>query len=145
MLQPYFADSTYFGVLAGRLAGVDFIVRTRNNANHWMRPTDRRLGRLINRFVCVTLCNSQAARDAVLSDERPDPASVLVIENGVDLDRFDHITPFNPKPIIRPRRVGMVANLRPVKGVDLFVRAAAAVAATHPEATYHSLARARTT
>lgn len=137
VLQPYFADSTYFGVLAGRLAGVGFIARTRNNANHWMRPTDRWLGRLINRLVSVTVCNSQAARDAVLTDERPHPASVLVIENGVDLDRFDHIIPFNPRNMSRPRRVGMVANLRPVKGVDLFVRAAAEVAASHPEVTYH--------
>ena len=98
VLQLYFPDSTYFGVLAGRLAGVKAIVRTRNNINHWMTPAHRRLGRLLNRFVTVTVCNSQAARDAVLADERPDPASVIVIENGVDLERFASIPPVSPEP-----------------------------------------------
>jgi glycosyltransferase involved in cell wall biosynthesis len=136
VLQPYFADSTYYGVLAGRLAGVPYLVRTRNNANHWMRPIDRRLGRLMNRFVTVTLCNSQAAREAVLADERPDPATVLVIENGVDLDRFDPIAPYRPGPAGAPRRVGMVANLRHIKGVDLFLRAAAFVAREQTGVTF---------
>jgi glycosyltransferase involved in cell wall biosynthesis len=138
VLQPYFADSTYFGVLAGRLAGVRTIVRTRNNINHWMTPIHRRLGRLLNRSVTVTLCNSEAARQAVLADERPHPHSVIVIENGVDLERFAHIAPPRPDGARRgARRVGMVANLRPVKGVDVFARAAARVAASCPDVTFH--------
>ncbi len=138
VLQVYFPDSTYFGVLAGRLAGVKAIVRTRNNINHWMTPAHRRLGRLVNRFVTVTVCNSQAARDAVLADERPDPASVIVIENGVDLERFASIPPVSPEPDpYRPRWIGMVANLRPVKGVDILVRAAAQVVQLHPDVEFH--------
>jgi glycosyltransferase involved in cell wall biosynthesis len=34
------------------------------------------------------------------------------------------------------RRVGVVANLRPVKGLDNFVRAASALARVHPEVTF---------
>ena len=33
--------------------------------------------------------------------------------------------------------VGVTANLRPVKGLDVFLRAAAAVAAAHPGASFH--------
>lgn len=138
VLQPYFTDSTYFGVLAGRLAGVRSIVRVRNNINHWMTPTHRRLGRLMNGLVTATLCNSEAARRAVLADERPDPGTVVVIENGVDLERFEHIPPVAAeREPTRPARVGMVANLRPVKGVDLLARAAAIVARSHPHAAFH--------
>jgi len=138
VLQVYFPDSTFFGVLAGRMAGVKAIVRTRNNVNHWMTPRDRRLGRLLNRFVTLTVCNSQAARDAVLADERPDPDSVIVIENGVDLDRFAFIPPVSGEPNPgRPKRVGMVANLRPVKGIDILVRAAARVVQSHPDVEFH--------
>lgn len=138
VLQPYYPDSTLFGVVAGRLAGVKCIVRTRNNINHWMTATDRLLGQILNRLVTVTLCNSEAARQAVLGDERPDPGTVVVIENGVDLERFEHIPPVSP--VRDPNgacRVGMVANLRPVKGVDVFVRAAALVAQSHPEISFH--------
>ena len=138
ILQVYMLDSTYFGVLAGRMAGVGAIVRTRNNTNHWMTPAHRRLGHVLNRFVTVTLCNSQAARDAVLADERPDPATVIVIENGVDLDRFASIPSVSPERALgRPRRVGMVANLRPVKGIDILVRAAARVVQSHPDVEFH--------
>jgi glycosyltransferase involved in cell wall biosynthesis len=137
VLQAYFPDSTYFGTIAARLAGVEAIVRTRNNINHWMTPLHRRLGRLLNRFVTVTVCNSQAAREAVLADERPDPASVVVIENGVDLERFAHIPPVSPVPDPRRKRcVGMVANLRPVKGVDVLIRAASVVALSFPDVEF---------
>jgi glycosyltransferase involved in cell wall biosynthesis len=35
------------------------------------------------------------------------------------------------------RRVGVTANLRPVKGLDVFARAAAEVAARHPDVSFH--------
>jgi glycosyltransferase involved in cell wall biosynthesis len=60
------------------------------------------------------------------------PERVVVLENGVDLTRF-------PDPVSRERtgRVGVVANLRPVKGLDFFVRAAAIVSRAQPRATFH--------
>jgi L-malate glycosyltransferase len=137
VLQLYMPDVMYFGVLVGHLAGLRCIVRCRNNNNYWMTPTHRLLGRLVNRLVAVTLCNSNAARQAVLTDERPSPETVVVIENGVDVDLFAHIPPVSAyREETRIRRVGMVANLRPIKGVDVFVRAAAIVAKSHPETVF---------
>jgi glycosyltransferase involved in cell wall biosynthesis len=137
VLQLYFPDSTYLGVLAGKLAGVPHIVRTRNNMNHWMTSTHRWLGRFCNSLVTATLVNCNAARRAVLVDEKPRPDSVFVLENGVDLDRFLAIPPIAELPgRNRPRRVGLVANLRPVKGVDVLVEAAARVAGADPEVTF---------
>jgi glycosyltransferase involved in cell wall biosynthesis len=136
VLQLYFADSAYLGALAGRLAGVTRIVRTRNNLNHWMTPSHRLLGRLLNRLVTVTVANSEACRQAVLAEESPDPASVIVLENGVDLDRFpgDPVAAGAARPGLR--RVGVVANLRPVKGLDVFVEAASRLAARHPDVVF---------
>jgi glycosyltransferase involved in cell wall biosynthesis len=134
VLQVYFPDSTYLGVLAGRLAGVPFVVRTRNNLGHWLTPAHRLLGRLANRLTTLTVANCEAARQALLRDERPRPESVVVLENGVDLERFLAVPPLDPAA--PPRRVGAVANLRPVKGLDVFVRAAAAVGAGHPDAVF---------
>jgi glycosyltransferase involved in cell wall biosynthesis len=133
ILQIYFPDSTYLGVPVGRLAGVPYILRTRNNLNHWMTPTHRFLGRLLNRLVTATVTNCEASRQAVLADERPAPESVLVLETGVELARFEGITPPNPAMV---RRVGVVANLRPVKGLEVFTRAAALVGARHPEVVF---------
>jgi glycosyltransferase involved in cell wall biosynthesis len=131
VVQTYFLDSTYFGVLAAELAGARAVIRVRNNTNYWMTPGHRLLGRLINPLVSLTVCNCEAGREAVLRDERPDASAVVVVENGVDLDRFDHIPPVDPTQG-RPRRVGMVANLRPVKGIDILIRAAALVVQEDP-------------
>ncbi len=138
VLQLYSPDSTYFGAPAGWLAGVAHVLRVRNNCNHWMTRTDRWLGRCYNRLVTGTLTNCEAARQAVLRDERPDPATVTVLANGVDLERFDDVPAWNCWQRQGGEwHLGVVANLRPVKGLDVFLTAAADLAATNPGLTFH--------
>jgi glycosyltransferase involved in cell wall biosynthesis len=134
VLQLYFPDSTYLGVLVGRLAGVPHIVRTRNNLGYWLTPLHRRLGRLCRRLAGLTVANCEACRQAVLADEAGPPHSVVVLENGVDLDRFAAVPPLTARA--GPVRIGVVANLRPVKGLDVFVRAAAEVSRSCPDVTF---------
>jgi glycosyltransferase involved in cell wall biosynthesis len=132
ILQLYFPDSTYFGVPLGRLAGVPYIIRTRNNLNHWMTPAHRRLGRVFNRLVTATLTNCEASRQAVIADEKPPPESVIVLENGVDLGPYGEIAQSGPNHGPGKRRIGAVANLRAVKGLLPFVEAAAQIVVTCP-------------
>ena len=172
VLQVYFPDSTYLGVPVARLARVPAVVRTRNNIGHWLTPLHRFLGRLLNPLTTATIANCEAARDALLAAENTRPESVIVLENGVDLERFDEVPPLTPRPVrgsgiamegvARPesskgvssepsrpsktqgvppasgplRRVGVVANLRRVKGLDVFVEAAARVVRDVPDATF---------
>ncbi len=132
VLQVYFPDSTYFGVPAAWLAGVPRILRTRNNLGYWMTPWHRRLGRLCDLLSQGLIANCEACRDAVVADEGLAPGRIVVLENGVDLSRFSAVS----APADNGR-VGVTANLRPVKGIDVFVRAAAAVGAGHPSALFH--------
>lgn len=133
VVQAYFPDSSYFGVPVAWLAGVRHRLRTRNNIGHWLTRTHRALGRALNVLTTGTVANCAAARRALLEAERPRPGSVLVLENGVDLDRFLDIAP----PDDRARRVGAVANLRPVKGLDLLLAAAAELAPRFPAVSFH--------
>jgi glycosyltransferase involved in cell wall biosynthesis len=134
VVQVYFPDSSYFGVPVAWLAGARHRVRTRNNIGHWLTPWHRRLGRLLNVLTTATIANCKAARRAMLEAEGPDPDSVVVLENGVDLERFLTL----PLPAERdgPRCVGAVANLRPVKGLDLLLDAAARLAPDHPDVVF---------
>jgi glycosyltransferase involved in cell wall biosynthesis len=134
VLQVYFPDSTYFGVLVARMAGVPHVVRVRNNLGYWMTPLHRRLARLYARLADITVTNCEPCRQAILADEGPAPESVVILENGVDLERFATVPPLRAGTA--PVRVGVVSNLRPVKGLDVFLRAAAAVAARRPEVTF---------
>jgi glycosyltransferase involved in cell wall biosynthesis len=124
VLQAYFPDSSYFGLTAAWLAGVPHRLRTRNNLGHWLTPLHRRLGKALNRLTTATLTNCEAARQALLAAEQPLANSVHVLENGVDLGRFLSLPPAAETPLDTPC-VGAVANLRPVKGVDVLVAAAA--------------------
>ncbi len=126
-VQAYFPDSSYVGVPLAWLAGVPSRLRTRNNSGHWTTRLHRLLGRCINRFTTATLTNCNAARDSLLRDERPEAATVHVLENGVDLQRFERI-PVYRGGMSATFRIGIVANLRPVKGLDLLVEAAALLA-----------------
>jgi glycosyltransferase involved in cell wall biosynthesis len=77
------------------------------------------------------VANCDAAREALLTAEGPRPDSVVVLENGVDLERFDGL----PPPLSPPRRIGIIANLRAVKGLDVLIDAAAAVLPRFPDAS----------
>jgi glycosyltransferase involved in cell wall biosynthesis len=136
VLQVYFPDSSYFGVPVGWLAGVPAVVRTRNNLGHWLTPLHRRLGRFLNCLTTATVANCDAARQALIEAENPRPESVLVLENGVDLARFASIPPLASGKPAR-RRVGVVANLRRVKGLDVLVDAAVSVARACPDVSFH--------
>ena len=133
LVQTYFLDSTYFGVPLARLSGVRRVVRVRNNLGHWLTPKHRALGRLMGRLVDATLTNCEPARTALLSAEGGSPRKVVVLENGVDDQRFSIIA----LPSHRPRRIGAVANLRPVKGIDVFVRAAGQLVRQYPDLEFH--------
>jgi glycosyltransferase involved in cell wall biosynthesis len=136
VVQTYFPDSSYFGVPAAWLAGVKHRLRTRNNVGHWLTPLHRRLGRALNVFTTRTIANCAAARQALLDAEQPRPETVLVLENGVDLERFAGIPSLAIRRATVEPRVGIVANLRPVKGLEVFVQAAARVRACHPRAVF---------
>src|SRR5262249_49140594 len=120
VVQASFPDSTWFGLPAAWLAGVPHRVRTRNNTGHWVRPADRLMGQVMNAFSTAAVANCEAARRSLLEDERANPCRARVLENGVDLARFLALAPPGG-----PAHVGgAVANLRPVKGLDVFVEAA---------------------
>lgn len=135
VVQAYFPDSSYFGVLAAWLAGVRHRVRTRNNIGHWLTPLHRLLGRALNVLTTRTIANCEAARQALLAAEKPSVESVFVLENGVDLQRFRDMTPLAKCSPVVPR-VGIVANLRPVKGLDVFVAAAVRLRDRHRRAIF---------
>jgi glycosyltransferase involved in cell wall biosynthesis len=136
VLQAFFPDSCYFGLPAAWLAGVPHRVRTRNNLGHWLTPLHRWLGRLLNFVSTVNVANCRAAADALHASERPPQDSIVVLENGVDLERFQNIAPLEMQLAGEAVHIGALANLRPVKGLALLVEAASRLSAEHPTALF---------
>jgi len=123
VVQTYFLDSTYFGVPLARLCGIRRVLRVRNNVGHWLTPGHRTLGRIVGRLADHTLTNSEPGRHALYRAERGSRSRYIVLHNGVDLERFARVPPARSRG--GAVTVGALANLRPVKGIDVLIRAAA--------------------
>jgi L-malate glycosyltransferase len=133
VVQTYFPDSTRFAAPIAKAAGIRGVFGSRRNIGHWMTRRDMFVARLYNHwFISKVVTNCEAARLAVIKQEGAKPENVVVLPNGIDLGGFQEIPPWKPKAQSYTRRVGMVGNLREVKGPDLLIRAAKLVLDAYP-------------
>jgi glycosyltransferase involved in cell wall biosynthesis len=137
VLQTYFPDSFRFGVPVAVVAGVRRVVRTRFNLGHYTTWAQRLSGRLLNPLLAATIVNCQACRDSVTVDEWASPDTVVLIPNGIDHGRFAGIPDLEDDPgADHTVRVGMVANLHPVKDPGLLVEAAMLLKSDFPDVRF---------
>ncbi|MBN2292943.1 MAG: glycosyltransferase [Pirellulales bacterium] len=133
VVQTFFYDSTLFAAPLAKAAGVRAVFGSRRSIGHWMKGEDDSIAKMFNRlFIDKIIANCEAARQSIIVQEKVNPDNVVVIHNGIVLDRFEHILPWTPKPNVQSPVVGMVGNLREVKGPDIFIHAAKAVLDKHP-------------
>jgi L-malate glycosyltransferase len=128
ILQAYFLDASYFTVPLAKRCGVRTVLRVRNNLGYWLTAKHRLFNRLIRPWVDFSLTNSEAGRETLIEHDRLPPGRVVIIENGVDVERFAH----EPPRFANPVRIGCVANLRPVKNIDGLMRAASLLLTRFP-------------
>ncbi len=135
--ELYFPDSTTLGVPAAHFAGVPHVVTTCFNLQHERTSFQWRRDRWYRSWVSATITNCRAAQElvqAALPSKMRD--RVTVLENGIDLTPFLDVPPLRQEATQGDWRVGMVANLRPVKDPTLFVRAAQQVHQVFPQAQF---------
>ena len=134
-VHTFFQDSTAFGGLAARWAGVPLRIAGFRDMGFWRTRRQDLLMRLSYRLMNRYVANSEAVRDRFVRDFGLDPRRFQVIYNGVETALLPWIEHDGPT-----RHVGIVGNLnRPVKRTDLFLRAAGEVAARHRDITWHIL------
>ncbi|EPR30561.1 glycosyl transferase group 1 [Alkalidesulfovibrio alkalitolerans DSM 16529] len=142
-LQVHFRDSSLAGIVAARLARTPAVIAMRKNQGYWMNSAELRLQRFLNRFVDVFVANSEATRDWARRVEGILPERLRVIHNGF----FGETRKAGDEAARRRARqtldlpldapvAGIVANLRPVKRLDVFLRAAARVREALPSARF---------
>ncbi len=135
VVHTYLPRGELVGAVAARLAGVPVVVCSKRGCHH--RSGAEGIGaRIANRLSDRVLSNARAVQEFVAADERCNPAKMLVIENGVDTDRFAPVTdpaPFRQRLGLDPARpvIGTVTRARVRKGYEEFLRAAGAVCRTH--------------
>ncbi len=143
IVQTHFRDANFAGIIAAKLAGVKAIISTRRNQGYWHNKKELLLLRFLNKMVTHIIANSQDTKRFTEKVENISPEKIKVIYNGLDMDLFSKNGETKPCEVVQalniPRQaplIGVVANLRPVKGIDVFIKAAAEVAQHFPEARF---------
>jgi glycosyltransferase involved in cell wall biosynthesis len=135
ILHTFFPEANLIGPCIGRLAGIPVVLGTRRNLNHACENGRAslllRLQSLVNPLANQIIANSQAVLDRIVESERVSRKRICVVYNGIDLAHM--------RPALELRAsmrkalgitddqilVGNISGLRAVKGVQLFVDAAA--------------------
>lgn len=139
VVQTHFKDGNVFGVLAAWRARTPSIISTRRGEPYWRSRAELLAQQQLDRIPTAFIANSEATKKKFARWERIPGERIEVVYNGVDASRFVAIDAESRCRLRREfdlpleaRVVGLVGNLRPVKGIDVFVRAAATVLRTHP-------------
>jgi glycosyltransferase involved in cell wall biosynthesis len=143
IVQTHFVEGNKVGVIAAKLAGVKAIISTRRNQGYWHNRLELYFLRLLNLWVTCFLANSENTRQWTARVEGVDPQCIEVIHNSLETDLFYQATE-KQRAVFRGELgfpsdaivIGIVANLRPVKAIDVFIAAAKLVADREPLARF---------
>ena len=136
IVQVHHADPTYFAVPIAKLAGTKKILQTKYDVGYWLKRKDLWLHRAFRRLVDWTVANSEACREASIKQEWSPRDGVVVVNNGIPLERLSQISALQ-LPADETIHVGMVCNLRPVKDPHLFVQAAMKIIERRSNVVFH--------
>ncbi len=141
ILHTFFPVSNIVGVLAARLAGVKNIISSRRDYGEWMNGSYLFSTKVANRFVKKVITNSNMVKRLTLEREGVPDKRVDVIYNGIDADLFQGIKrDYHLKSQLNipenHKVVGIVANFRPMKHHETFVKAANEVLKNRKDVTF---------
>jgi len=122
--------SNIFGLPGARIAGVPLRIGNRREVNPDKSLAQLALQRAAYACADLVVANSRAAADQLLKERVPE-RKIRVVPNGLDIGLF-HPRPASPQP----RKVVVVANLRPEKGHEVLIEAAAKVLRRFPDARF---------
>ena len=129
VVHTFFPVANIIGVMAARLAGVRGIVASRRDYGEWMNRRYLFMTRIANRLVTRIVANSNQVKRLTEQVEHFPGDRISVIHNGIVMDSFDRAAPaFELKHSLHipagHKVVGLIANYRPMKRHETFVRAA---------------------
>ena len=121
IIHAHAARDYHLAALAVRLASRGRLVLTRH-VLFPLRGINRPLLKGAGRVIAV----SQAVAESLRRNDVVESSKITVVHNGIDTDRFHQpVADARANPVL----VGTVGHLAPIKGQDVFLRAAALISA----------------
>jgi glycosyltransferase involved in cell wall biosynthesis len=141
IVHTFFHTSDLWAGPIARVAGAKVHISSRRDMGVFRRKRHHIGYRLLRRFVDQIQTVSEGVRRYTLQADGADPKRTVTIYNGIESD-----SPISEAAVEEVRRdydlppgcptILVTANLRPVKGLDLLIRAAAIVAKEMPGARF---------
>lgn len=141
IVHTFFETSDIWGGMVAKLSGCPVLISSRRDMGILRSWKHHVAYRLINRYVDVVLPVSDEVRNYAIERDGLDPKKAVTLYNGVELER---IAQAGDEQSLRASLglgaaspiVLTVANIRQVKGIDVFVRAAAVACREFPTALF---------
>lgn len=143
VVQTFFRDGNFLGVLASWLAGVDKIISTRRGQPYWHSRVEHLAVLAANRLTSDFISNSTFVKMKLIEDEGIPAEKIHFVNNSIDMRKFGADREIDRHECrlalglegSQPA-ICLVGNLRPVKRHDVFLDAAVKVVARYPEACF---------
>jgi glycosyltransferase involved in cell wall biosynthesis len=146
IVHTFLESADIWGGLVAKLSGCPILISSRRDMGYF-RSKKHGLGyRLVNPLVDQVQAVSEEVRSFLISHDRLDPQKVFTLYNGVELDRLaeaNGVDPLRMKLGLDPDVpdpdspvITTTANIRPVKGLDVLIQAAAKVCREFPRARF---------
>ena len=140
VVHAYNFYGNVFAVPPARLAGAPVVIASIRDCGPYLSPMQLRVQRLVCRAATCVMANAGAVRDWLVADGY-DRDRIVVIPNGVDLERFRV-----PVDVAAVRRglgidpdvplVTVVSRVTRLKGLEQFITAAAILTDRHPRVRF---------
>ncbi len=143
IVQTFFIEGIFSGILASLLARVPRIIGSTRNAGYWKKKKHRIAFRTVSRLAHYWQCNSRTTYDYTARVERVRPERIEILPNAIDLSYFKPAS--SEERRAARKSLGLesqspvfvsVANLTPVKDIPTLLRAASLLKARFPNAQY---------
>ena len=126
IVHVHAARDYHLGAMAVRLASRGKLVLTR----HTLFPL-RRINKQLLKNAGRVIAVSEAVAESLRLNGVIESSKITVVHNGIDIDRFEQAVARGGDVL-----VGAVGHLAPIKGHDVFVRAAALISARRPDVRF---------
>ena len=140
IVHAYNFYGNVFGIPPARLAGAPVVIASIRDRGAYLTPKQKAVQRHVCRMADCILVNADAVSDWLV-EQGYSPARIVVIRNGVELERFRH--PADPALLRRELGVPegaplvtVVSRLHRLKGIEHFIEAAAIVGRRFPDARF---------
>lgn len=140
IVHTFFPASDLLGGVVAKVSGCPILVSSRRDMGFQRTAMHRVAYRMAGRMFDQVQAVAEGVRWWHLQQDRLDPEKVFTVYNGVDLEEMDRVAKGYPmgkfglgetSPVIV-----CVANIRPVKAIDILVRTAAIVCRELPQARF---------